>query len=641
MSAKSKRKPSRRKIDRKRSEIARRQPQPSRSRLARFLDAPAPAILITLIAYLRCVPNEFVYDDNEMITLNRFIGDFALVWKSFTHDSWWFRNPLILPQSAYYRPLQDVWLALNFHLFGFAPAGWHLAMIAVHLVAVGLVFAVARELSDSRWTPLLAATLFGVLPIHAQAIVWPTAIPLPMSAVFELAGLLYFIRVHKAPTSRSPMIIAPIFYALALMSHESAVIFPAILVSYIILIAPFPERAKWRQVISRVAIATFPFFLELAIYLAIRFWVLGFISRPYVTNHMTIAETLLRMPSVVGTYALLLIAPWRAGPVHPIEVVESVTSREFFLPVIALLGLGASAVIGLWNDARRHLYLFCATWIFLSILPMLNLRTFSPIAMVEDRYLYFASVAWCIAISEAIVSFATSAAWSRFPAAIGATALAAVCAGILFHVESFWHDEIALFSTCVEASPRSHLCHDRLGLAFKSRGQLDAAEQQFFIAQDIEPDDGANLYNLGLVHAQMGRNDEATREMKRALTILPDAPPGAFVELAKVADLAGNVTDRDAALLDAAKLPGGAEAVDLGRAELMAMHRDFAGAENALRSSLAHSPNDADEWTLLGTVLAQQGRRSEALIAYQKSLSLRPDPNLRRAVMRMEKRPNP
>ena len=177
-------------------------------------DTPIVALAITLIVYLRCVGNAFVYDDNEMIVLNRFIGDFALVWKSFVNDSWWFRNPLKLPQSAYYRPLQDVWLAANFHLFGFAPPGWHLAIVAVHLIAVWLVFEIARELTDTRGLRFIAATLFGVLPIHAQAVVWPTAIPLPMSAMFELAALLVFIRRERGETRRRiSSIAAPLFYA--------------------------------------------------------------------------------------------------------------------------------------------------------------------------------------------------------------------------------------------------------------------------------------------------------------------------------------------------------------------------------------------------------------------------------------------
>ncbi|HXN86569.1 MAG TPA: tetratricopeptide repeat protein [Candidatus Binataceae bacterium] len=608
---------------------------------AKLFDSPIAALAITLIVYLRCVGNAFVYDDNEMIVLNRFIGDPALTWKSFVNDSWWFRNPLKLPQSAYYRPLQDVWLAANFHLFGFAPAGWHLAIVAVHLIAVWLVFEIARELTDTRWTPIIAATIFGVLPMHAQAVVWPTAIPLPMSAMFELAALLVFIRRERGAGTRAIQrwawsIAAPLFYALALLSHESAVVFPIILAAYGLVLAPAPERSTaMRDRFVRAALPTIPFLIELAVYLAIRFSVLGFITRLNVTNHMSRAEEWLTIPNVIGTYVVLLIAPWRAGPVHPIEMVSSIASRDFYLPALAMLGLIGSATVALWNDRRRMLYLFCAIWIFATIVPMLNLRAFSPLALVEDRYLYMPSAAWCIAIAELIISFVASIGASEASLAIVAGTIAAVYAGVLFHVESFWHDEIALFSTCTEMAPRSNLCHDRLGLALKRNGDLKGAEREFLIANEIAPDEGANLYNLGLTHAQLGRTADAVAEIKRSLARLPDAPPGAYVELAKIADAGGDTHERDAAMGQAAKLPGGLEAVEIGDAELMIAHQDFAGAERAMRAGLARDPNDADEWALLGTSLVRQGRAREALEAYRTSLSLKPDPDLRRAVATM------
>jgi len=635
LSSKKQRNAARRKTDRRESEPAKHPPPRYLWSLATLSDTPLAAIAISLLVYLRCVGNDFVYDDNEMIVINHYIGDFAMVWRSFVNDSWWFRNPFKLPQSAYYRPLQDVWLAANYHLFGLAPPGWHLAIVAVHLIAVWLVFLIARELTASRWTPIIAATLFGVLPVHAQAVVWPTAIPLPMSAVFELAALLFFIRRER--DGHTSKILAPLFYALALLSHESAVMFPLIIVAYAVLLAP-PSTSEaiptvaWRERLTNAAIAATPFFIELAVYLAIRLCVLGFISRLNITSHMTGAEELLTMPSVIGIYVMLLVEPWRAGPVHPVETVSSIASREFYLPMLALVGLAGSVLIAMWNSPRRMLYLFCAIWIVLALAPMLNLRAFSPLALIEDRYLYMASAAWCVAIAELAVRFVTDRAAPRWTLAAATALVTAVCAGILFHVESFWHDEVALFSTCAEMSPRSNLCHDRLGLALKQRGDFKDAEQEFLIAQDITPDDGANLYNLGLVHLAMGRNQEALGEMKRALAMLPDAPAGPYVEYAKLADSLGNAAERDDALHRAESLPGGKEEAELGRAQMMLAHRDFAGAESLLRTAIAKDPRNPDAWTMLGVSLVSQGRNAEALDAYRQSLRIRPDPALERIV---------
>ena len=55
-----------------------------------------------------------------MIIVNRYIGDWSFLWKAFVNDSWW-SGPADLPQSHYYRPLQDVWLGLNYQVFGLNP----------------------------------------------------------------------------------------------------------------------------------------------------------------------------------------------------------------------------------------------------------------------------------------------------------------------------------------------------------------------------------------------------------------------------------------------------------------------------------------------------------------------------------------
>jgi Flp pilus assembly protein TadD len=419
-----------------------------------------------------------------------------------------------------------------------------------------------------------------------------------------------------------------------LLSHESAVMFPLIIVAEVVLLTSDRE-SSWRARIVRASVAAAPFLIEVVIYLAIRFAVLGFISRTNITNPMTEAQQWLTLPSVLGTYAVLLVAPWRAGPAHPIEVVSSIVSPEFYLPILALLGLLGSVTVALGNNRQRRFYLFCALWMGISVAPVLNLRAFSPLALAEDRYLYMASVAWCLALAELAVSFSYRMELPERVLAATIAMVIVICAGILFHDESFWHDEIALFSTCVEMAPRSNLCHDRLGLALKQRGRAAEAEREFIAAQEIAPDDGANLYNLGLVHIQMGRTREAVGEIKHALAMLPDAPAGAYIELAKFADQAGDSDTRDAALQQAETRPGGDSAAQFGRAQIKFLHNDFTGAESMAREAIAKDPSDADEWTLLGMSLARQGRAEEALAAYQQSLRLKPDPALQRMVSRI------
>jgi Flp pilus assembly protein TadD len=606
------------------------------SRLAKLLlDTPIFALLLTLLTYLRCVGNQFVFDDKDMIVRNAFIGRWSMIWKSFVSDSWWFLDPLNPPHSAYYRPLQDVWLSLNYHLFGFAPAGWHLSVVALHLVVVWLVFEVARDLSASRWTPAVAATLFGLMPIHAQAVVWATAVPLPMSAAFELLALRYFIRSDHSIDRSS--LVSVFFYGLALLSHESAAAFPLIIVAYGVTLAPERDPqlrgASFREAAVRAAVRSWPFFALLAGYLIWRFSVLGssvFGTRREVMVPMTWVQLVLTLPEVLALYLQMLLIPWKAGPTHPMEVVPRITSRKFYLPLLLIAGVALVAVALLRKSPRRRLYLFCAAWMGIALLPMLNLR----ILQAEDRYLYMSSVAWCVMVADLAVSGFAAAS---LPIAVAATAGGAVVileATFLFHVEKFWHDNFALFSECTRLSPDAWYYHDRLAGELFERHDFAGAEREYLTSQRINPNGVIAFLNLASVRGKLGETADAVKDLRHAFDLMAPykAAPSLYVELATTADLLGAGDLRDAAFKRALGLRGGADAVDIGRAMLMLDHGDVYGAQDRLQSALARSPDNIQAWALLGATLAREGKTSEAINAYKQALTLEPSTKVKVAV---------
>jgi len=66
-------------------------------------------LLLTALAYLRCLGDRFVLDDNDDIVANRYVAQWSFLWKSLVNGLWWFRDPAHLPQSSNYRPLQNIW----------------------------------------------------------------------------------------------------------------------------------------------------------------------------------------------------------------------------------------------------------------------------------------------------------------------------------------------------------------------------------------------------------------------------------------------------------------------------------------------------------------------------------------------------
>jgi protein O-mannosyl-transferase len=584
----------------------------------------AALLAVASLVYLRALGNEFVYDDNEEIRLNHLIGNWSFAWRSFGHDSWWFRDPARLPQSAYYRPLQDLWLALNYHAFGINPLGWHLAMIAMEVLAVFLVFKVAEALTDDFASALSAAALFALLPIHAQAVVWPSAIVSPMAAVFELGALLIVIR-HG---TRSPRWLAAAIAlsALAMLSHESAIMFPAIVASYL-LIAPGKESParSWAARARAAVIGSAAFFGVAAAYLMLRYSILGFISRPNPTNHMSVAEIFLTTPEVVGQYVLLLLTPWRAEPAHPVLQIASAAAPEFYVPLSGLLAITGASAILLAHRRRAALYLFCAAWIAFAIAPVLNLGALSPIAMVEDRYLYFPSAGWCVMLGALAGELLLGAETVR-SVVLAALATAALgLAAMLWHVQGYWHDDAALFGRCVEVFPGSSLCHERLGMALKGEGEFTQAAREFQIAGALDPESGSALYNLAIVQLIEGNRKLAVDEMVRALPHIKDAPAEAYGEAARVAIEDGDDATADRLLREAATHSDGAEVDAIGHAEMQIAHHDWTAAEAILNDAAARYPANPDVWVLLAVTEQSLGNTERALAAAEEAVAHGPN----------------
>ncbi|MGH7815590.1 MAG: tetratricopeptide repeat protein [Candidatus Binataceae bacterium] len=617
--------------------------EPALSRIgagdARVGAAVTLTLAVTAIVFARCLHNGFVFDDDNMIVLNRSIGSWAFAWKSFVNDSWWFRDPLRLPQSGYYRPLQDLWLWLNFHLFGLEPPGWHATAIALHLAVVWLVFWVASRLAANRWTGALAAALFALMPIHAEPVVWASAIPLPLAAAFELGAFACYLKLTAGGESERGQLawlaLSIGLFGGALLSHESAVVFPALVATHAFLIGPHRTHMSYRSHepapampdrIEDAVAAVRPYAYEAAAYFIIRLAVLGAIAGRQTQNHMTVIETALTIPGAILSYAALLAAPWLAGPAYRLDVVHRIAAPGFWIPLILIAAIAAVGYLLLRDNPRRRLYLFCAAWILIAIAPVLYLPGLFPQALIQDRYLYLASFGFCLIAADLAIDFTrTGAAIRKYAVLIGGAAAAIAYAAILFHVEGFWHDETALFTRCVEITPESAFYRNHLGMALEGRGELKLAREEFEIAAKLDPSSGWNLYDLGLVYLGSGNHRAAERAMAEGLAKFKDPPAGAYAELAIVADAAGDSKGMEAALKRTAALPGGAGLAALTRAQIRFAHGDKTGAEKMLRDLLKRDADNPDMLSTLGAVLASQKRYGEALVEFHRAAAIAPN----------------
>ncbi|MFZ0660018.1 MAG: tetratricopeptide repeat protein, partial [Candidatus Binataceae bacterium] len=554
----------------------------------------------------------------------------SFIWKSFGHDLWWFRPNGTFPKSNYYRPLQDLWLGLDYQMFGLNPVGWHISIVLTHLVAVYLLYQVGLSLTKSRYAACVGATLFGVLPIGVQAAAWPCAIPFPMVAAFYLGSMWFFIERKRAP-GRNLAISLALFVG-GLLSHELAVMMPGLLIAYVFILEDAPpdeprRKPQLRELVARAADAirkTAPYLVLAAIYLAVRIAVLGHINGHAPNNNATLAQVLMSIPSALAHYAVMMTLPWMAGPAHAFTFATSLDSQIFYLPVIGLAMLALAGYFLLRRHPHRRLYFFLVLWMLFEIAPVMNLGGLMRVMLIQDRYEYLAAFGWVLLLGDIAAGYAARGGETRNLATAIAVTVIAVYGVATWHTEGYYHDEITLFTKCIQEDPNSTLCHGRLGMVLENQHNWAGAEREFRTDLTINPDDGPDLYNLGRLHASEGRYQEADDEMGRAMKMLGNQVPMAFdLELARVADKAGDAAGADAALKVAESDPKSAYAATYMRAGFMAEHQDYAGAEALLRALAAKYPT-VQAIASLGSVMDRQGNYDGAIAQYQRALAISP-----------------
>ncbi len=492
--------------------------------------------IATIAVYLPSLHNGWVSDDLPILVQNDSIRTSSFIANGFTHDVLWSikqHDPSLQAQahSAWYRPLDVVWLALNAQLFGVNhPAPWHLMKILLQVLAVLLCFRVAQLLTGEVVVAMLAAAIFGLMPAHVEPVVWASDIPEQLSTVFMLAALVFLIQ-RKPGWSRALMLSA-LFYAFAILTHESAIFFPVIAFAYLMLFeaAPASDNPPARQArtastnahIVSALTACIPFLIVTLVYAFARMHALGdhaFGMPPNIEEQLHsvagvaplhgAAQIAMTIPMVLLTYLGILAIPGLANPFHSLEWTTHL-DPQVFIAWAALLVLGLLAIAFASRSSRRSVYLFCAIWGLVTVAPALKID--SIWWLNQDRYLYAPSFGWSLALSLAVFEISTVGARARLYVGI-ATALLLLSYGIAtIRGQRYWYDNLAYYTRAVQVKPNDPYFRLALGNLLEEAKDNAGAARQLEIGESLKPQDPYFHVRLAQVYMKLGRVQDFQRE---------------------------------------------------------------------------------------------------------------------------------
>ena len=175
---------------------------------------------------------------------------------------------------------------------------------------------------------------------------------------------------------------------------------------------------------------------------------------------------------------------------------------------------------------------------------------------------------------------------------------AAVRAGI----ENAWQ--------AAKAAPRDSAACGRLGMVLHAHQQWGAAEACYLRAQNLDPDNFAWPYYLGVIYAEMGKPAASRQALQRALKIDPKYLPARVALAARLLE-AGELEAADGVYQDLVSTGASDAAVlyGLGRVQLA---RGQAEALSTLRTAVQQAPEFGAAHYALAQALRKAGREAEA-----------------------------
>jgi Flp pilus assembly protein TadD len=600
----------------------------------RFWLAAFTICVLVLIAYGNSIGNGFVWDDHQQTVMNPNLKPGAPLAPIFTSDVRFVKSQP--GQTNVYRPLQLLTYRIVTAWFGVNPAAFHacsvLFAMAGALAALWLGWLPTRRLGVA----FSAAALFAVHPVHTEAVDWIAALPDLGCELFTLLAFGFFLlrREHKGKMPGSGWVTASLSllaFTIALLWKETAVVFPALLMVYVLLL----DESSAALRACRAAVESVPYWLVLAAYLAVRFRVLGSLATGPRSWRLTPLQFVLSAAHLLLEYWGKLLLPIQLSAYYVFRPIRSFADPRAIVTVV----LGLASIAALVSLLRRApLAAFAAVWVCLTLLPALNVNALGRNAFTE-RYLYLPSVGFCLLVTLA-------AAWliGRLPSAIQSRTsillLAAVVAGltiITIERNPDWKDDPTLFSQTLERAPDAPFVHYMVA-AYESEipSEVSLAERNYreaiSLASQEEPPDRieevTSYQGLGWLYANRSDYEQALDMLGRARQLAPDNPD-ADGEEGLILARAGRGAAAEPLLIHALDAQPNNENV-LAALGLVARdeHHDSARAETLFKKALAaHLQDDDFAASLhnnLGTVYGDEDRYPAAEDEFREAIRISP-----------------
>ena len=131
----------------------------------------------------------------------------------------------------FYRPLQTVTFIIENYFAGTSPALYHITNLILHTICSLLVFFLLKDILKNNIKSFLGSIIFSIHPLFVHTVIWIPSRGDLLLCLFGLLNFIFFIKYTKTNNLKF-LIFNVLAFGLAILSKETAVIFPILIYFY-------------------------------------------------------------------------------------------------------------------------------------------------------------------------------------------------------------------------------------------------------------------------------------------------------------------------------------------------------------------------------------------------------------------------
>lgn len=324
---------------------------------------PLPAFLALLalatgLVYWRCAAIPFYQDDWG------WLYDFSAAGPSSV-----IRAILSFKGKLFYRPLSQLYMLAMYRFFGAEPVAFHIAALSIHFLNAVMVALIMRKITSNDRIACVVSLLYAVsLSVNLDPLLWMVGSYDLLCAFFFFLSFLSYLHGR--------LFLSVAFFACSVLSKESGIILPAILLSHRFIYAAPKDREEARRNRSEIA-AGILFVLIMG---------LSFLPKVaagiFFTNFPAAHPYLVKPVGAHVLIGLYAYPAWMLRTFLPFFKIREPAFIAFFLAVgLYLLLCLKSALFNRKDHDVAATVLFFALWVFFALVP--------PMMLANHRYAYY------------------------------------------------------------------------------------------------------------------------------------------------------------------------------------------------------------------------------------------------------------